>query len=104
MPVNSNIPGNALADGAAKEATTTESDIIHSTPIPRAFQVINDLFHDDPTSHACTNKIYQHCKTLTDLQHIQSWRDDVLIARLCSGHHLSLKAHHHWIDPEIDPM
>ena len=83
-------------------ATTNEPDTIHPTPLSCAFQVINELFRDDPPSHAHTSKIYQHRKTSTDLQQIQSRRDDVLIAWLRSGHHLSLKAHHHCIDPEID--
>ena len=70
----------------------------------RVSGVINELFRDDPLSNACTRKIYQHCKTSTHLQQIQSWIDDVLIAQLLSGHHLSLSAHHHWIDSGIDPM
>ena len=102
MPGHSNIPSNDLADRAAKEATTIESNTIHPTPLSCVFQVINELFCDDPPSHARTSKIYQHCKTLNDLQQIKSCRDDVLITRLRSGYHLSLKAHHHRIDPEID--
>ena len=86
-----------------KEATT--ADTIHSTPhILCDFQVINNLFRNDPPSHACTNEIYQHDKTLTDQQQVQNHRDDVLIAQLHSGHHLLLKAHQHWTDPEIDLM
>ena len=41
---------------------------------------------------------------LTDQQQVQNHRDDVLIAQLHSGHHLLLKAHQHWTDPEIDLM
>ena len=103
VPGNSNIPGDGLADRAVKEATTV--DTIHSTPhILCDFQVINNLFHDDPPSHACTNEIYQHHKTVTDQQQVQNHRDDVLIAQLHSGHHLLLKAHQHRTDPEIDLM
>ena len=104
VPGHSNFPGNDLIDRAAKEAITIKSDTLHPIPISSAFKVINKLFSDDPLSHVWTSKIYQHCKTLIDLlQQLQSWRDDVLIARLHSGHHLSLKAHHHQIDSEIDP-
>ena len=102
VPGHSNIPGNDLAVTAAKESTIIESDTIHPTPISCAFQVINEFFRDEPPSHARTSEIYQRCKTSIDLQQIQS-RDEVLIVRLCSKHHLSLKAHHHRINPEIGP-
>ena len=102
VPGYSNMPNNELADRATKEAATIESDTIHSIPISCTFQVINDLFCEDPPSHTRTNEIYQHRKTRTDQQQ-QNRRDDVLTARLRSGHHLSLKVHYHWIDPEIDP-
>ena len=74
---------------SSKEATAIESDSIHPTPISWAFQVINELLHDDPPSHART-----HTSTSTDLQQIKSRRDDVLITWLRSEHHLLLKAHH----------
>ena len=104
VPGHSNIPGNDLTGRAAKEATTIEPDTIHPTPLSCAFQVINELFHDSPPSHTRTSKIYQHHKTSTDLQQIKSCRDDVLIARIYSGHHLPLKVHHHQTDPEIGPV
>ena len=100
----SNIPGNDLADRAAKEATTIQSVSIHPTPLSCAFQVTNKLFCDSPPLYGSTSKIYQHCKTSTDLQKIKSCSNDVLIARFFSEHHLLLKAHHHQIDPEIDPL
>ena len=100
---HSNIPGNHLADRAAKEATTIEPDAIHPTPLSCVFQVINELIRDGPPSHARTSEIYQHHKTSTDLQQIKSHRDNVLITRIRSGHHLSLKARHHRIDLAIDP-
>ena len=46
---------------------------------------------------------FTYIETSNDLQQLQSCRDDVLIARLHSGHQLSLKTHHHRIDPEIEP-
>ena len=67
------------------------------------FQVMNEFFSDDPSSHVRTSNIYQHRKASTNSQQLQSRsRDDVLIARLRSGHHVLLKAHHHRIYPEID--
>ena len=99
VPGHSNIPTNDLADRAAKETTTIETDTIHQKPLSCAFQVMNELFRGDSPSHARTSEIYQHRKTK-----IKSRRDDVLIARLHSGHQLSLKAYHHRIDREIGPM
>ena len=103
VPEHSNIPGNNLANRAAKEATTIESDTIYPTPLSCAFQVINELFRDGPPLHARKTKIYEDRKTSTDLQQIKICRDDVLIARFCFWHHLSLKALYHRTDPEIDP-
>ena len=103
VPGHSNIPGNDLADRAAKEATTIETNTICPTPLSCAFQVINELIRHGLPLHARTNEIYQHYKTSTDLQQIKSRRDDVLIAPFRSGHQLSLKVHHHRIDPAINP-
>ena len=103
VPAHSNIHSNDLADRAEKEGTIIESDTIHPTPVSCAFQVINDLFCNDPPSHVQISKICQQRKASIDLKQLQSRKDDVLIARLCSGHHLRLKAHHHWTDLEIDP-
>ena len=70
--VHFTIPGNDLADRATKKAATMGSDTIHPKPIPRVFQVINELFHDNPPSHEHTSEIYQHHKTLTNLQQMKS--------------------------------
>ena len=88
-------PGNELADGAAKEATTIESDTIHSIPFLCTFQVINDLFYDDAPSGPAQTKSTNN-NTLTYQQLIQNRRDDALAARPCSGltQKLILRLHH----------
>ena len=97
-------PFNDLADKAAKEAT----HIIADAPIPislsSSIQIINETVRDAPPTHERVAAVYKLRSFHRDVKQITNRRDDVLIARLRSGHHPSLKQYLHRLDPSQDPI
>ena len=100
VPGHSNLPGNELADQAAKEATTIEGD---SPPISYscACTAIKKVIKDNDTEHARTQAIYAKRSKERD-KAIKIRSDQVLLARLRSGHHEALRAYKHRINPDIE--
>ena len=85
IPGHSSIPDNDFRDKAAKEATIIATDTI------------------PPISHERVAAVYKHRRVSRDVKQINNRKDDVLIARLQSGHHPSLKQYLHRLDPSQDP-
>ena len=100
---HSAIPGNDLADKAAKEATTIATNTILPDSFSSSIQVINDSIRDNPPAHERVALIYKHQKTSRDARQIKNRKDEVLLARLRSGHHPSLQQYLHRLDPSKDP-
>ena len=67
-------------------------------------QVINELIRDALPTHEPVALIYQHRRISRDLKHINNRKDGVLLERLRSGHHPSLRQYLNPLDPSQDPV
>ena len=99
IPGHSPIPDNDLANKAAKEATTIATDTILLISLSSSIQVINETIRYAPPIHKPVASVYKHRRVSRDAKQINNRKDNVLIARLQSGHHPSLKQYLHRLDP-----
>ena len=99
IPDHSAVPGNDLADIAAKEVTTIAKDTILPISLSSSNQVINESIRDAPPTHKRVASVYQHRRVSRDAKQINNRKDNVLLARVRSGHHPFLKQYLHRLDP-----
>ena len=104
IPDHSSIPGNDLADKAAKEVTLITTDAPLPIYLSISIQIISKTIRDAPPTHERVAAVYKLRSVPRDVKQITNRRDDVLIARLRSGHQPSLKQYLHRLDPSQDPI
>ena len=100
VPGHSGVEGNELADTAAKAATLLDED---PTEIPYgcARSLIKRSINDDISSHARSEEVYSKLSAKKEAE-IKSREDQVLLARLRSGHHWGLESYHKLVNEEHD--
>ena len=62
------------------------------------------MIRDAPPTHERVAAVYKLRSIPQDIKQITNRKDDVLIARLRSGYHPSLKQYLHRLDPSQDPI
>ena len=101
IPGHSNIPGNEIADEEAKKATE-EEEVGRPVSLAAVKPAIKSYVKDGAIVHQRTRQLYC-CKSKQKDKLIRNRSEQVLLARLRSGHHPALWTYKHRLNPAEDP-
>ena len=88
VPGHSNIPGNEIADEEAKKATE-EEEVGRPVSLAAVKPAIKSYVKDGAIVHQRTRQVYS-CKSKQKDKLIRNRSEQVLLARVRSGHHPAL--------------
>ena len=86
-----------------EKAAATPTDAPKPVSYSSAYRTIKRTFCDDKPSHARTRTIYKKRCLRKDREALHSREDEVLLARLRSGHHPALREFQHRLSEDADP-
>ena len=101
IPGHSNIPGNELADLAAKSASTIQGEN-PGISYASICALIKEKSKDPPISHPIIKAVYSGISHKTECC-VTSREDQSLLAKLRSGHFMGLRSYRHRVDGTTDP-
>ncbi len=104
IPGHKGIPGNELADTAAKAAATTTSDPPRPIFYASARSLIRRTLINPPPINSRTAEVHGEFSWSKDCMATANRADAVLLARLRAGHTPLLKAYANLLDPSSDPL
>ena len=100
IPGHKGIAGNELADQAAKDAANLDEE-----PCPTSYASarakIKSTVKDNMNSHERTARVYAKYSKKKEAE-VKTRADQVLLARIRSGHHWAFESYHKLVDREHD--
>jgi ribonuclease HI len=100
IPGHSDVTGNELADEAAKSATQLDAEATEIT-YKSVCSYIKASIKDPTNTHERSTQVYANYSKKKEAK-IKTRADQVLLARIRSGHHWCFESYHKLVDKEHD--